>query len=168
MQKTGAKIVLEKESFGTRSAAQSGLAATLKLDATDLRLLEQLQHDASRTNEALAKLVHVSAATCMRRVRRMVDAGVIERQVALVAPARIGPSLTAIVEVTLDRQASEDLSAFEARVVGDAAVQQCHRVSPGPDFILIVQVSDMAAYHALVQRLFTGDANVRNVKAFFS
>ena len=47
-------------------------------------------------------------------------------------------------------------------------MQQCHRVSPGPDFVLIVQVADMAAYHALVERLFTQDANVRNVKAFFS
>jgi DNA-binding Lrp family transcriptional regulator len=47
-------------------------------------------------------------------------------------------------------------------------VRQCHRVSPGPDFILTIQLADMAAYHALVQRLFTADANVRNVKSYFS
>jgi DNA-binding Lrp family transcriptional regulator len=47
-------------------------------------------------------------------------------------------------------------------------VQQCYRVSPGPDFVLVVHGAGMAAYHALVQRLFTQDANVRNVKAFFS
>jgi Lrp/AsnC family leucine-responsive transcriptional regulator len=47
-------------------------------------------------------------------------------------------------------------------------VQQCWRVSPGPDFVLVAQVADMAAYHALVQRLFTQDANVRNVKSYFS
>jgi Lrp/AsnC family leucine-responsive transcriptional regulator len=47
-------------------------------------------------------------------------------------------------------------------------VRQCHRVSPGPDFVLVVQVLDMAAYDALVERLFTQDANVRNVKAYFS
>jgi DNA-binding Lrp family transcriptional regulator len=52
--------------------------------------------------------------------------------------------------------------------VADAAVQQCYRVSPGPDFMLVMQAPDMAGYHALVQRLFTQDANVRNVKAFFS
>ena len=50
----------------------------------------------------------------------------------------------------------------------EAAVQQCYRVSPGPDFMLVVHVTDMAAYLALAQRLFTSDANVRNVKAFFS
>jgi DNA-binding Lrp family transcriptional regulator len=47
-------------------------------------------------------------------------------------------------------------------------VQQCYRVSPGPDFVLIAHVADMPAYQALAQRLFTADANVRNVKAFFS
>jgi Lrp/AsnC family transcriptional regulator, leucine-responsive regulatory protein len=52
-------------------------------------------------------------------------------------------------------------------VLAEAAVQQCYRVSPGPDFVLVLQVTDMPAWHALVQRLFTQDANVRNVKSFF-
>ena len=138
------------------------------LDATDLRILEQLQTDASLTNQALAVQVHTSPATCLRRVKRLVDAGVIERQVALLSPLRLGAGLTALVELTLDRQGAEHLAAFEARAVADPAVQQCYRVSPGPDFMIVLQVADMAAYHALVQRLFTQDANVRNVKAFFS
>ena len=143
-------------------------AATLELDATDLRILDQLQRDASLTNQALAAVVHTSPATCLRRVKRLVDAGVIERQVALLSPQRLGAGLTAIVEVTLDRQGAEHLQAFEARAVADAEVRQCYRVTPGPDFLLMLQVPDMPAYHALVQRLFTQDANVRNVKAFFS
>ena len=60
------------------------------------------------------------------------------------------------------------MERFEARVAGEAAVQQCYRVSPGPDFCLVVHARDMPAYQALTQRLFTADANVRNVKAFFS
>jgi Lrp/AsnC family transcriptional regulator, leucine-responsive regulatory protein len=141
---------------------------SLPLDATDLRLLDQLQRDASLTNDALAKVAHISPATCLRRVKRLVDSGVVERRVAILAPDRLGASLAAIVEVTLDRQAHEALAAFEARAVAEAAVLQCHRVSPGPDFVLTVQVADMPAYHALVQRLFTEDANVRNVKTYFS
>ena len=113
------------------------------LDATDLRILEQLQRDASLTNQALAAAVHTSPATCLRRVKRLMDTGVIERQVALLSPARLGAGLTAIVEVTLDRQGAEHLAAFEARAVADEAVRQCYRVSPGPDFLLILQVSDM-------------------------
>jgi Lrp/AsnC family leucine-responsive transcriptional regulator len=143
-------------------------AEVLDLDGTDLRLLDILQDDASLTNQALAERAHVSPATCLRRVARLTTGGVIERRVALLSPGRIGAGLSAIVEITLDRQGAEHLAAFEARVQADAAVQQCYRVSPGPDFVLIVQVADMPGYHALVQRLFTQDANVRNVKAFFS
>ena len=138
------------------------------LDATDLRILEQLQRDASLTNQALAAAVHTSAATCLRRVKRLEATGVIERRVALLSPSKLGAGLSAVIEVTLDRQGAEHLAAFEARAVAEVPVQQCHRVSPGPDFILIVQLPDMAAYHAFVQRLFTQDANVRNVKTFFS
>jgi len=140
----------------------------MTLDQTDLRILDVLQSDASLTNRTLAARVHTSAATCLRRVKALVDAGVIERSVALLSPEALGHGLTVIVEVSLDRQSAESLAEFETRAVADDAVQQCHRVSPGPEFILVVQVIDMAAYHALVERLFTQDANVRNVKAFFS
>ena len=138
------------------------------VDAVDLRILVLLQRDASLSNLELAAAVHTSPATCLRRVKRLVDAGVIERRVAILSPQRLGSSLTVIAEITLDKQGAEHLAAFEARAVADDAVQQCHRVSPGPDFILILQVVDMPAWDALVNRLFTQDANVRNVKSFFS
>jgi len=137
------------------------------LDATDLRLLDLLQADAARSNQALAAAAHVSPATALRRVRRLVESGIIERQVAIVAPAKVG-GLSVIAEITLDRQGAEHVAAFEARAVAEAAVQQCYRVSPGPDLVLVLWLPDMAAYHALVQRLFTQDANVRNVKSFFA
>ncbi len=140
----------------------------MSLDATDLRLLALLQEDASQTNQALAGQAHVSPATCLRRVARLTANGVIEKRVALLSPERLGARLTAIVEITLDRQGAEHLAAFEARALADAAVQQCYRVTPGPDFLLVVQTPDMPGYDALVQRLFTQDANVRNVKCFFS
>ena len=140
----------------------------MAFDATDRRLLELLQRDASLSNQDLAAATHISPATCLRRVKRLVEQGVIERRVALLSPAHLGAGLTVLAEVALDRQGAEHLAAFEARAVADAAVQQCYRVSPGPDFMLVLQVPDMPGYHALVQRLFTQDANVRNVKAFFS
>lgn len=142
------------------------------LDDTDIRLLDALQSDASLSNQALAALAHISPPTCLRRVKRLHDAGLIERQIALLSPDKlatlVGHGLTALVEITLDHQGAEHQEAFEARVVQDSAVQQCYRVSPGPDFVLVVHVADMPQYLALSQRLFTSDANVRNVKVFFS
>ena len=139
-----------------------------ELDEIDLQLLNALQHDASLSNIALAERVHVSAPTCLRRVKRLTEGGWIEAQVAILSRDRLGHGLQAVVEVTLDRQGTEHLNAFEARAVAEEAVQQCWRVSPGPDFMLVVHAPDMPAYLAVTQRLFTQDANVRNVKAFFA
>ncbi|WP_199267015.1 Lrp/AsnC family transcriptional regulator, partial [Streptococcus agalactiae] len=83
------------------------------LDELDRRILNALQTDASQTNTELAELVHVSPPTCLRRVKQLTDAGVIERQVAIVDPAKVGARLTAIVEITLDVQAAERMEAFE-------------------------------------------------------
>ena len=144
----------------------------ISLDATDLLLLDHLQRDATISNQALAERVHTSAPTCLRRVKRLRDAGLIERQIAILNADKLAPllghGLTAIVEITLDRQDAQSLAVFEARVATDEAVQQCYRVSPGPDFVLVVFARSMPAYLALSQRLFSTDANVRNVKAFFS
>jgi Lrp/AsnC family leucine-responsive transcriptional regulator len=140
----------------------------LDLDDLDKRILNALQTDASPTNNELALAVHASPPTCLRRVKRLIDAGVIERQVAIVAPEKVGAGLTSIVEITLDNQADERQLEFEALVAQESAVLQCYRVSPGPDFVLVVQVADMPAYHALAHRLFATHANVRNVRSFFS
>lgn len=138
------------------------------LDDTDRRLLRLLQQDSALTNQELAARAHVSPATALRRVRRLVDDGVIERQMAILSPDAIGAGLTAILEVTLDVQSAEALAAFEAAATAEDAVQQCYRVASGPDFILIVFVPDMPAYHAFVHRALTAEANVRNVRSFFA
>lgn len=144
----------------------------ITLDAVDLQLLDQLQRDASLSNQALAARVHTSPPTCLRRVKRLRDAGLIEKQIAVLSTNQLaivaGHGLAVIVEISLDRQDAQSLDAFEQRVALDEAVQQCYRVSPGPDFVLVVHARDMPDYLALAQRLFTSDANVRNVKAFFS
>jgi len=142
------------------------------LDATDLQLLSLLQADACLNNVALAEKLHISAPTCLRRTKRLQHGGWIEKQVAILSADKlgryVGHSMTAIIEVSLDKQGEEWLNAFETRAVQEQAVQQCWRVSPGPDFMLVVQTTDMPAYLALTQRLLTQNANVRNVKAFFS
>lgn len=142
------------------------------LDATDLQLLDQLQRDASLANQALAERLNLSPPTCLRRVKRLRDAGLIEREIAVLSVDKlasvIGHGLCAVLEITLDRQDQEALVAFEQRVQLEDAVQQCYRVSPGPDFCLVVHTLDMPDYLALSQRLLTQDANVRNVKSFFS
>ena len=142
------------------------------IDAIDAALLNLLQIDSSLSNQALARKAHVSPPTCLRRIKRLREAGVIQREVALLDADKLAPlighGLQGIVEITLDKQGAELMAEFEKRIAHDDAVQQCYRVSPGPDFVLVVHTADMPGYLALANRLFTSDANVRNVKAFFS
>ncbi len=142
------------------------------LDATDLKLLAILQTDASISNIGLAEKLNISPPTCLRRTNRLKQEGWIEKEVAILSANKLsqylGHGVTAIIEVSLDKQGEEWLTAFEKRAVQETAVQQCWRVSPGPDFLLVTQLADMPAYLAFTQRLLTQDANVRNVKAFFS
>lgn len=144
----------------------------LELDNIDWAILAQLQADATVANQVLAERVHVSPPTALRRVRRLRDAGLVAAQVALLDEDRVaavqGHGLTAIAEVSLDRQGAEHMQAFEQRAVRERAVRQCYRVTPGPDFVLVLRVPDMPAWQALAERLFTQDANVRNVRAFFA
>ncbi|MGB6243250.1 MAG: Lrp/AsnC family transcriptional regulator [Castellaniella sp.] len=139
-----------------------------ELDDLDRRILSQLQQDCSLSNLDLAARVHASPPTCLRRVRKLMQSGLILRQVALLDPARLGAALTVIIEVSLDAQAAAQLDAVEAGFVSEAAIQQCYRVSSGPDFVLIAQVADMAAYQDLALRRLTGDPRIRNVRSFFA
>ncbi|MGI4860959.1 MAG: Lrp/AsnC family transcriptional regulator [Janthinobacterium lividum] len=138
------------------------------LDELDLRILGILQSDSSLSNLELAARVHASPPTCLRRVRSLKEAGVIQREIAILDPAKLGGTLTAIVEVSLDRQSVEDLAAFESYICEEPAVTQCYRVSPGPDFVLVVEMTDMNDYDELARRMFKRSANIRNVRTFFS
>ncbi len=144
----------------------------MELDAIDWTLLSLLQKDAGLSNQRLADRAAVSPPTALRRIRRLREAGLIERTVAVLSEDRLaalqGHGLSAIAEVSLDRQGAEHLDAFEQRAVREAAVSQCYRVAPGPDFVLLLRVRDMPDYEALAERLFTQDANVRNVRVFFA
>ena len=142
------------------------------LDYTDLQLLDTLQRDASMSNQALAERLGLSPPTCLRRVRRLQSQGLLEQTVALVDPEKlaefVGHGLQALIEVTLERQDSKTLDEFERIAVAEPCVQQCWRVSPGPDFILVIYAKDMPSYLHLSQKLFAQHQQVRNVKAFFA
>lgn len=140
----------------------------ITLDELDLRILGILQTNCALSNIELAERAHTSAPTCLRRVNRLRDSGVIKREIAILDQSKLGPTLTAIIEVSLDRQTAEDHQRFESYICAEPAVTQCYRVSPGPDFIVVADVTDMAAYDELARRLFTSSSNIRNVRTFFS
>ncbi|UOD50528.1 Lrp/AsnC family transcriptional regulator [Orrella daihaiensis] len=140
----------------------------MKIDQIDRQILRELQINADLTNEALGQRIHLSPATCQRRVRRLKEMGAIEKVVAIVNPQAVGQPLLALVEITLGSQTVESLTAFESIASASGFVQQCYQVSTGPDFILVLALPDMQAYHELASNLFTVSNGVRNVRSFFT
>ncbi len=137
----------------------------LRLDATDIRILNELQRDAGRTNLDLAAAVGLSPSPCLARVRALESAGVISRRVALLDPARLGPSVSMVVQVTLERQTDALLEAFEKAVDGFPEVMECYLMTGDSDYLLRVVTRDTVAFRDFVIDRLTKAPGVANIRS---
>ena len=140
----------------------------VELEAADRRLLQLLQCDNSLTNLQLAEKAHLSPPTCLRRVRRLQEQGIIVGNVALLDPFKVGRGLIVLVEVVLEKMQKPYLVAFENKVRSDPEVTQCYAISGDTDYLLIVHVADMAAYLRLIRRICIIDPNIRTFRSLFA
>ena len=134
-----------------------------ELDAIDLRILAELQADGRITNVELASRVGLSAPPCLRRVRRLEEAGVLRGYHADVEPSALGFEVTFFAIVGLESQKQVVLDAFEAEVIGWPEVRECHMIRGGGDFLLRLVARDTAHENALTGRL-TSAQNVLKVQ----
>ena len=138
---------------------------TARIDEIDLRILEELQRDSSRTNVELARAVGLSPPACLRRVRRLRANGAIRREMAVVDPRIAGLHIAVLAGVVLERESRELLASFKRRLLEDDAVAQCWYVTGQYDFLVLVRVRDIDAYEELGQRLFHADPNVKRYES---
>lgn len=131
------------------------------MDRIDARLLAQLQQDADRTAEQLAAAVPLSASAIQRRIRRLKQAGLIERIVAVLDPGAIGAGLCCLASLQVERERPELLAPLRRWLGREPQVQQAYYVTGDADFILIVAAPDMESYEALMSRLMAENPNVR-------
>lgn len=136
----------------------------VELDAKDRQLLDLLQRDARQSLEVLAGEVSLSAPAVQRRIKRLREAGVIEREVAVVNPAAVGLPMTFIVIVELERESADQIDAFRRKVVAEPQVQQAYYVTGEGDFVIIAVARDMDDFEALTRKLFFDDPNVRRFR----
>ena len=134
-----------------------------ELDSIDLRILAELQADGRITNVELASRVGLSAPPCLRRVRRLEEAGVLRGYHADVEPTALGFEITFFAIVGLESQKQVILDAFETEVIGWAELRECHMIRGGGDFLLRLVARDTAHENALTARL-TSAANVLRVQ----
>jgi len=130
------------------------------MDRIDRKLLNLMQHDASRTNAALAEEVGLSPSSCLRRIRRLRGAGIIDRIVAILNPARTGRGLKALVTVELNLHGDQHMRRFLDIAADEDAVAQAYAVTGGADVVLLLKLRDMEEFDALCDRLFRDQTNV--------
>ncbi|MCG3749244.1 MULTISPECIES: Lrp/AsnC family transcriptional regulator [unclassified Amycolatopsis] len=135
---------------------------TPDLDQLDLAILSCLQTDARTIAEVIGSKVGLSAAAVQRRIKRLREAGVIEREVAVLSPAALGLDMTFVVMVEMERESLAVLDGFRAQVLADDCVQQCYYVTGTADFVLVVTCPDMAAFENFARRMFFDNPNVRH------
>jgi Lrp/AsnC family leucine-responsive transcriptional regulator len=138
-----------------------------ELDRIDRRILLYLQRDGRLTNAALAKKVHVSAATCHRRTQRLFDEGYVKTVRAIVAPERVERGALVVVGVVLDRSTPESFGEFERAITKLPFILDCHLVAGDFDYFLKIRVRDMADFNRLHGEQLIALPGVRQTRTFF-
>lgn len=140
----------------------------MQIDAIDQKILYELQADGRVTNHELAGRVGLSPSPCLRRVRQLEEAGIIQSYVALVDAAALGLHVSAFVRVRLDGQDDRHLAAFEAAVADFPEVMECYLMTGESDYQLRVMVSSLAAFEDFLRQRLTKIAGVSQVTSSFA
>ncbi|PSJ60540.1 Lrp/AsnC family transcriptional regulator [Kumtagia ephedrae] len=140
------------------------MAIKAELDAIDWKILRELQDDGRMTNVELSRRVGISAPPCLRRVKRLEDAGVIRGYRALLDGPALGMSVVAFCLVGLQHQSDAELKAFAARTRDWPVVREAWMVSGESDFMLHCVASDLATFQGFVIEELTSTPNVDTVR----
>jgi len=135
----------------------------IQLDAQDKKILAVLQQDASLTSSEIAEKVNMSQSPCWRRIKRLQDNGVIDRQVAILNREVIGVDIVVFATVNLSAQSNEDLSAFEADIAKEPLVVECYTMAGTWDFMLKIITKDIKAYEHFIRHTLTANKLVREI-----
>lgn len=136
---------------------------SLQLDSLDWKILAELQADGSLTNVELARRVGLTPPPCLRRVRSLREAGLIQGYRAMLDPALLGYTVVCFAFVQLASQSGPDIQAFSNRISAWPEVRECWTMSGDIDFVMKCVTSDLAAFQSFVNNL-TSAPNVRNVR----
>jgi DNA-binding Lrp family transcriptional regulator len=140
----------------------------IELDPIDRRILGELQRNGRISNVDLAEAVGLSPSPCLRRVRDLESAGVIDRYAAIIDQNAAGRSLSVFVQVTLERQIETALDAFERSVSERPEVMECYLMTGDSDYLLRVVVADVSAYEVFLKDHLTRIPGVSAIKSSFA
>ena len=134
------------------------------MDDKDREILKLVQRDARLTAEVISQDVGLSPAAVQKRLKKLRETGVIEREVALVSPSKVGREMTIFAEVILERENLAALEAFKRRMRAAPCVQQCYYTTGEADFILVLVVENLKEYEQFTQTYFFEESNISRFK----
>ncbi|WP_298906760.1 Lrp/AsnC family transcriptional regulator [uncultured Aliiroseovarius sp.] len=134
------------------------------MDDKDLHILRLVQENARLTAETLGERVGLSPAAVQKRLKKLRETGVIEREIAVLSPKKLDRDLTVIVEVILERENRQQLEEFKKRMRSAPSVQQCYYTTGEADFLLILSVRDIKEYEVFTQEHFFDTSNISRFK----
>lgn len=137
----------------------------MALDRFDRKLLDLLQEDGRMSNVELAQRINLSESACLRRVRALEEAGLIERYAAILNQKQLGLSGTVFVHIALRREEQSELAAFEAAIQDIPQVMECYLMTGEFDYLLRLIVSDMADFERLHNEALTRLPGVARVNS---
>ncbi len=137
----------------------------MRLDQTDIRILQILQENGRITNTELAKQIGISPPPTLERVKRLEKNGIIRKYATLLASEKIGINTHTVVEVKLTRHGKDAVTEFIAAVQKVREIMECHHVTGDADFLLKIAVKDIPAYERLVLNTLTELPHVQNLKS---
>lgn len=147
------------------------MSETAALDKLDRAILRLLQENGRETYDVIGAQVGLSASAVLRRVKRLEEAGVIARYVALVTPQAVGLGLTAYINVRLEKHTESHkrnpMDLFRAAVQAWPEVVECAALTGEMDFILVVLVQDMAHYSRFILETLLKHPSVQDCKTSF-
>ncbi len=140
----------------------------MDLSRADRRLLDALQRDVTPSQNELADMAGMSRTSCWRRIRDLEKSGVIEKQVALLNPRKLGFQIHVLLTVAIVEHTDENRDSFEAHVQTLPEVTECYSISGERDYMLQVVVTDMDAYNDFINSQILHHPAVRSASSTFA
>ncbi|MTI45340.1 transcriptional regulator, AsnC family [Roseibium hamelinense] len=140
----------------------------MKLDRIDRHILDVLQSDGRIANADLAETVGLSPSACLRRMRALEEAGVIDKYVALLNQRKIGRRMDVFVEISLIGQSNEVLEGFERAVARSAEIMECFLMAGDADYMLRVTAADPADFERIHREELARLPGVARMKSLFA
>lgn len=131
------------------------------MDSFDRQILDLLQQNCRLSTEKMGHQIGLSATACQRRIKKMRDDGIIEKEIAVVDGVGLGGFVTVIVEIELKQGGTVPIDQFKAAMLEYSEVQQCYYMAGSTDFIVIVTAANMREYEQLTRTLFLDNQNIK-------